>query len=329
MKVYIKSATNISDYEAKIAKKQAEIDKKEAWIQKKEASIAKRYKIIEPAVTPEEFARVQNYVEFIKNHNSYRVPEELSISDISRKFPWGEDVGHALYGIRDDASSIYNSNEAIKEAQKIIDNYNSKISALTEKANEIDRIPDCLKEFMNDIIARWDEHDLRIKNEGKPFYQQLRHDAWVILYGETSSGSPSVEKAKLAELYPNIPERDRYYSYRDPRREQFDEDYIERPFEREYGSLKYARSIWDLSDEQIHKQNQRDGENLVLDLLKRVTKITGPVRDWNSLRVTRGNVGAVINGIVVGEDGTAEVKSILASGPIQRLHVRTLVHEVK
>ena len=76
--------------------------------------------------------------------------------------------------------------------------------------------------------------------------------------------------------------------------------------------------------------NQRDGENLILDLLKRVTKITGPVTDWSGLRVTQGNMGAVLNGIVIGEEGKARVESILAGGyAIQRLHVRTLVKEIK
>jgi hypothetical protein len=46
MKVYIKSATNVSDIEAKIAKKQADIDKKKALIAKREAAIEKKLKIL-------------------------------------------------------------------------------------------------------------------------------------------------------------------------------------------------------------------------------------------------------------------------------------------
>jgi hypothetical protein len=169
---------------------------------------------------------------------------------------------------------------------------------------------------------------ISIKNIGKPYYRELRDKAWKILYGDTSSGNPSVAKAKLAELYPDIQQSK--YSYRDERRTKFDYEYITKPFESTYGSLKYAQSVWDLDDEKIHANNQRDGENLILDLLKRVTKITGPVRDWSQLHVTQGNQGAVINGLVYGEDGAARVDSILAGGyNVQRLHVRTLVKPVK
>ena len=332
MKVYIKSATNISDIEAKIAKKQADINKKQAWIQKKKASIEKRMKIVEPAVTPEELAQINKVINYLSqaDSNTYRRPEGYSIDYIFRKYnwDWSNPIREALSGAEDDAESIGNSALAIKEAQAVLDKYRAKISALKDKASEIDRIPDCLKTFLDDIVSRWDEHDLRIKNEGKPYYRELSRTAWKILYGDTSSGNPSVAKAKPAELYPDIQESK--YSYRDIRRQKFDDEYINIPFERKYGSLKYARSIWDLTDEKIHANNQRDGENLILDLLRRVTKITGPVTDWSELYVTQGNMGAVINGYVIGEDGRAKVESILAGGyAVQRLHVRTLVKPIR
>ena len=89
-------------------------------------------------------------------------------------------------------------------------------------------------------------------------------------------------------------------------------------------------SIWDLEDEKIKARNERDGKNLILDLLKRVTKITGPVMDWSGLHLTQGNMGLVLNGLVIGEDGKARVESILAGGyNIQKLHVRVLVKAVK
>ena len=332
MKVYIKSATNISDLEAKIAKKQADIDKKTAWIQKVNARIAKKMNKLSSILAPEDLARVQKKIDLLSTNNRYsskfQLPEECSTDFLTKKYnwDWGDENKEIVYSLADDASSIYNSNEAIKEAQAVIDSYEAKISALKDKASEIDRIPDCLKTFLDDIVSRWDEHDFRIKNEGKPYYWDLYNKAWKILYGDTSSGIGSVAKAKLAELYPDVPED----SYRDTRRRKFDDEYINIPFERKYGSLKYARSIWDLTEEKIHANNQRDGENLILDLLRRVTKITGPVTDWSELYVTQGNMGAVINGYVIGEDGRAEVESILAGGyNIQRLHVRTLVKPIR
>lgn len=330
MKVYIKSATNISDVQAKIAKKQAEIDKKLAWIQKKEAAIQKKLALLSSDLTSEELRAVTDYVNALKVTRSHKVPDELRVDlyGLVRKYgwQWGEPKAEALYNIDNDAESIFNSNEAIKEAQAIIDNYNEKISALRAKGEELDRIPECLKEFMNSIIAKWDEYDLRLKNESQPYYKQLKEEADAILYKDNPYHISSLRKERLAELYPNIEETDRYRSLRES---QFEKDHIIKPFEMLYGPLNYARSFWYMSDEQIHKENQKAGENLILDLLKRVTKITGPVTDWSGLHVTQGNMGAVLNGIVVGDEGKARVESILAGGyNIQRLHVRTLVKEI-
>lgn len=93
---------------------------------------------------------------------------------------------------------------------------------------------------------------------------------------------------------------------------------------------KYNLSDYDFrhkTDDQIHLSNERDAKALVLDLYYRVKAITGEVTDWSDIRATRGSNGfTVLNGIVKGKEGRAEVESILAGGyNIQRLHVRVLV----
>lgn len=83
-----------------------------------------------------------------------------------------------------------------------------------------------------------------------------------------------------------------------------------------------------LTDEQIHKANEQDAKVLILNLYNRVKAITGEVTDWAGITCEMGNMGAVLTGYVVGKEGRAEVETILAGGyNIQRLHVRTLVHE--
>lgn len=332
MKVYVKSATNVADIEANIAKKQAEIDKKQAWIAKKELAIQKKLDLLRPELSSEEYDKLVNYLELLKTTYSSKIPLEskFDLWGLARKNGWNYESpkGKACYSIDDDAESIYNSNYAIKEAQAILDKYNAQLAAIKSKDKEIDEIPDCLKDFMNEIIENWNDYDFNIKNNGKPFYRELRDKAWNILYGDASYGSGAKEKAKLEELYPDVTNSTWGDTY--ARRKKFDYDYITKPFEREFGSLKYAESIWGLSDEKIRSNNERDGKNLILDLLNRVTKITGPVRDWSGLHVTSGNSGgAVLNGIVIGEEGKARVESIYASGPVQRLHIRTLVKPIK
>ena len=156
-------------------------------------------------------------------------------------------------------------------------------------------------------------------------YRELRRKADAILYpGDTRNAAE--RDAILRDLYPNMSERAIWDI-----RKKFNMDYIETPFLREFGVSKdYASRLWGMTDAQIHDDNVKSAKKIILDLLKRVTKITGPVVDWSNLNVTAGNGGfAVLNGIVIGEDGKARVESIYAEGPVQRLHVRTLVKPIK
>ena len=84
------------------------------------------------------------------------------------------------------------------------------------------------------------------------------------------------------------------------------------------------------SDEQIHDDNLQSAENLIIDLIYRVRKITGEITDWSDIRASAGTGGfTVLNGTVIGKEGIACVESITAGGyNIQRLHIRVLVHSV-
>ena len=84
------------------------------------------------------------------------------------------------------------------------------------------------------------------------------------------------------------------------------------------------------SDEQIHDDNVQSAENLIIDLIYRVRKITGEITDWSNICASAGTGGfTVLNGTVIGKEGIACVESITAGGyNIQRLHIRVLVYSV-
>lgn len=84
------------------------------------------------------------------------------------------------------------------------------------------------------------------------------------------------------------------------------------------------------SDEGIHENNLQAADNLIIDLIYRVRKITGEITDWSNIRATAGTGGfTVLNGLVIGKEGRASIESITAGGyNIQRLHIRVLVHSV-
>ena len=84
------------------------------------------------------------------------------------------------------------------------------------------------------------------------------------------------------------------------------------------------------SDEQIHDDNVQSAENLIIDLIYRVRKITGEITDWSDICASAGTGGfTVLNGTVIGKEGIAFVESITAGGyNIQQLHIRVLVHSI-
>lgn len=81
------------------------------------------------------------------------------------------------------------------------------------------------------------------------------------------------------------------------------------------------------TDEHIHQQNIKDSKNIILDLVNRVSAKTGKITSYANLHLDQNNQGfLILNGYVIGENGTANVESILAGGyNIQRLHIRVLV----
>lgn len=89
---------------------------------------------------------------------------------------------------------------------------------------------------------------------------------------------------------------------------------------RKYNFMRYE------TEESIHKANVRNAEAYVKDLYNRIHLITGEVTDWSGIFC----VGVALNGYVKGQLGAVNIETILAGGyNIQRLHCRTLVHEVR
>lgn len=101
-----------------------------------------------------------------------------------------------------------------------------------------------------------------------------------------------------------------------------------KPFEEYKKELSpYERyTLYYQTDEQIHKSNMEDAKAAIISLYHRVRAITGEVTDWSGITCNE----VAINGYIIGKEGRAVVETILAGGyNIQRLHCRTLVHEVK
>lgn len=142
---------------------------------------------------------------------------------------------------------------------------------------------------------------------------------------EILNNMPEVIKEFMAEVIKGWNEYDMYWKM--VYRREYDK-MEHKEFLKKYGYS--ARELMRTSDDEINKNNTKDARSLVLNLWKRVKEITGEITDAKGLFVTAGNNGyAVINGLVIGNEGTARIDSIEAGGyNIQRWHIRTLVKEV-
>lgn len=91
---------------------------------------------------------------------------------------------------------------------------------------------------------------------------------------------------------------------------------------------KYSYSAYQMihtTKSEIHEENMKSADSLIIDLYNRVHAITGEVTDWTGICYKDGS----LNGIVYGKLGKVKVDSIYAGGyNIQRFHVRVLVKEI-
>ena len=169
MKRYVR-AVNVADIQGRIAKKKADIEKKQAWIKKKEQSIEKKLALLSGLLASDTYDRLVARIEYLKNNDSYLgMPEYVSINtwQLAKENGWNYETpqGKALYSIDEDADSIYRAKESIAEIQGVLNKYNEQLSAIKKKDAEIDEIPECLKEFMANIIEDWNDYDFNIKNK--------------------------------------------------------------------------------------------------------------------------------------------------------------------
>ena len=102
-----------------------------------------------------------------------------------------------------------------------------------------------------------------------------------------------------------------------------------RAFCRKYSGTAYM--LAKATDEEINKDNTRTAEALIRNLWNRVKEICKEVTEINLFLENANEWERIcINGTVKGTAGTARVQSVEAGGyNIQKLHIRTLVHEVK
>lgn len=221
-----------------------------------------------------------------------------------------------------------------KATEKITKKQNTitKKTALIEKKNaQIEKTTDTTEQRYLQSDIKWLQEDIKRLNK-----EIEETKATIEKYNKQLAGELEKEAIftkEIPEQFKNLQTElvDRWDSYDKEMRTFYREQYKVmdyREFIKEYGSGAYE--LRHKSDEDIHKANEKDAKALILDLYNRVKAITGEVTDWSHIRASQGNQGfTVLTGTVIGKEGRASVETILAGGyNIQKLHIRTLVHEI-
>lgn len=96
----------------------------------------------------------------------------------------------------------------------------------------------------------------------------------------------------------------------------------------EHYNREYIYDTYTVNTDELAKYLKNEKDKKYIDLVKRITSITGDIVDAKGLYI--GNKNGEINGIVVGEKAKAKVETISAGGyAVQCFHYRVLVHEVR
>lgn len=244
--------------------------------------------------------------------------------------------------IEDKDRSIKESNKKLEDAKKVLNNWIEKLRAEKVKQQYIqDNIPEVIKEFLYqwklrifDYIQELGDHYTVDILEYRQFVNKLYYQ-YLIDNKEAHSHYFKYhnEEYDPNEHYSNI------VSYRAVKVVENSKVYLDRTSELNY---KYSNSLfksyksYNFDNEWLNKVLTEEMNNKLVDLMTRVSKITGEIIDASNLSIVNGE----LNGYIIGKDGNATVETIGAGGYNEHIildsgrhgmcyHYRTLVKPKK
>lgn len=310
---------NIPELQEKVNKAQERVTKIENTIEKH--TKAKKKKI--NAVT-----------KFLEEHDKKDITYEKLREDNNWKYLFYEvdkDLHYEFYylccDITEKESSIKSNEKKLEEAKQTLKNWQEKLRAEQVKLQYIqDSVPQVIKDF----LLNWKNNVLRYYNNKKDTY-----DADYKEYKD------KINRAYFEEICNNTDLLSNTFEARKFNPEQYDEelDYkymiyfrdrdrcyralgVEDEFKSKYDTFFHDWRSRSYDTEWIDKVLTEEMNNKLIDLMSRVSKITGEIVDASYLTIKDGN----LNGYIIGKDGNADVETIGAGGyNIQIFHYRTLV----
>lgn len=263
----------------------------------------------------------------------------------------------SICDIEDKDEGINSNNKKLEEAKQSLENWKAKLRQEEVKLQYIqDSVPEVIKIFLNDWKSRVIDYYTK-KAEAYPEALKEYRENKSRVYFEVLVETVNKLKEELGEsefiqkyCYGNdyryhsllsaidegyVPNNDYLYSnmirfsYKDPNDPDKNPKYLRiiEEWKSKYGDGFFQSWLARKFDpEWLEKEIEQEKNNKLIDLMNRVSSITGVITDASYLTIKEGN----LNGYIIGKDGKAEVETIGAGGwNVQIFHYRTLIKKIK
>lgn len=179
----------------------------------------------------------------------------------------------------------------LEEAEAQLERIHQMLAKQESKQDTLSKLPQCIIDFKESLITKWDAWDINMRETIRQEYKQA------------------------------------YELYKEGKKEEYHEAWLEIKYKYKHIEPR----VYGKTDEEIHKENIKDAEDIILSMVNRIWPITGDITDAKHLYLNYDNNGfTIINGTIIGEKGKANIHSIGAGGyNVQRYHIRVLVKEAR
>lgn len=301
----------IEDLQARLQKATEKVHKIEGTIERhKKAAKKKRDAVIKLGVDPDK----TDYMEFAGKYD-----------DLSRSIYW------ALSEYQDKLRDIRESKKKLEDAKVVANNWANKLQFEIYKEEQIEKcVPKIIKEFVENwkkLVIQWHIENYKRLMEFEKTFRDKENAVkreYILTSGEyddTLARGMTVDQIMGWCLSSN-----KYNKFAEEKGVGY-KQYKEK--KSSFGAM--ALRLQDIRNEKdrmnyLEKVVEQDKKTLILDLMARINKVVGNIKDASGLYI--GDKGE-INGFIVGDSGRAKVETISAGGyNIQCFHFRTLVKQM-
>lgn len=307
----------VTNAEQKVAKCEATVEKHKVQLQKK---IDKFNKLADKL----------GYEHYDFYNSFYELNNAITDTSIRDDLVW------AYTEVENKEEDIKTTENKVVEAEKVLKNWQEKLNKEEANLQYINNeIPQILIDFLNDWKEHCREYVLTMADKYFEEKQELRDTintyCWEYIVDN---------KDKFDYLFNNYPDNFATFnnginyaqyinSYRDFK--EFESIYnvkeLKKSLENKYNNYFVQFYISHRQDiNALDKELEKEKNNKLLDLMNRVTAITGIITDTTNLKI---NAKGDIDGIIYGEKGNCKVTTIGAGGyNIQCFHYRVLVKKI-